>query len=102
MTGAGLGYASMFSLVNATRPAATKTARPSNTIARRARPNATMPFSTIRPFVPYRRYESRSASLAASDRQHVAEKDRAVGGGQFTVANAIADLPVAVALTADR
>src|ERR1700728_3061494 len=61
-----------------------------------------MPFSTIRPFVPYRRYESRLASLAPGNRQHVAEKDRTVGSGQFAVANAIENLPVAVALTADR
>src|SRR5580698_7628969 len=45
--------------------------------------------------------ESRSASLAAGNRQHVAEKDRAIGSGQFTVANAVKDLPVTIALTAD-
>src|SRR5262249_16270865 len=81
----------MLRRVKATSPPTMNTSKPSSMIARRVKPNAPMPFS--------------KAHLATSSRtrgrQHVAEKDRAVGGDEFARLHALKDLPVAVALLPD-
>ena len=77
----------MFSLLNATSPAATKTKRPSRMIARRVSPKATMPFSTAHLDQEFQ--AEQEPSLAARDRQHIAEEDRPLGCGQFADQNAL-------------
>src|ERR1700726_1206695 len=96
MTGAGLGYASIFSFENATSPAAQKTTRPSTMIALRVRPNSSTDFIKSPP--GDRRYVALGGLAVGSQQKLVAEKDRAVGDNQFSGLQTLQDLTPAALL----